>query len=165
MHIDTISSLDDLQAHLARADVVLDAAYLADLVAEVSLKFAEGFPVTVTDVWARALSRHFANGTTAANFFDGSLTHGAGITLSSITNVCVLIERGSVPFSRFARKKRKCARIDCVLTGGSGAQVVVRESRAAVPHHRRRHLSEPHERLRRDRAGRHCPLDKSYLRV
>ena len=27
MHIDTISSLDDLQAHLARADVVLDAIF------------------------------------------------------------------------------------------------------------------------------------------
>lgn len=84
------------------ANVAADAAYLADLVAEVSLKFAKGFPVTVTDVWARALSRHFANGTTAANFFDDSLTHGAGITLSSITNVCVL---GANLFMRFLRRK------------------------------------------------------------
>ncbi|TBU46848.1 lysophospholipase [Dichomitus squalens] len=68
-------------------NVTADNAYIAELLSEVSLKFSKGFPVTVTDVWARALSRHFANGTTAANFFENSLTHGAGITFSSITNV------------------------------------------------------------------------------
>ncbi|TBU29698.1 lysophospholipase [Dichomitus squalens] len=69
------------------ANIIRDAEYLVDIVDEVSGKFSAGFPVTVTDVWARALSRHFANGTTAANFFDDNLPHGAGITFSSIVNV------------------------------------------------------------------------------
>ena len=65
----------------------LEFAY--DLISETRLKHSSGFPITLTDVWARALSRHFANGTTSANFFDDDLTHGAGLTFSSITAMLV----------------------------------------------------------------------------
>ena len=61
--------------------------FVATLLAEVVGKLLAGFPVTITDVWARTLSRHFANGTTAANFMDTDITHGAGETFSSIANV------------------------------------------------------------------------------
>lgn len=65
-------------------DALVNAAYVLDVIEEVMGKSAAGFPVTMSDVWARALSRHFANGTNATNFFDTSVTHGAGITLSSV---------------------------------------------------------------------------------
>ncbi|KAI0659449.1 lysophospholipase [Cubamyces menziesii] len=61
--------------------------FLESLIGEVSLKFAEGFPVTVSDIWARTLARHYVNGTTASNFNDGDSPHGAGITLSSVPNL------------------------------------------------------------------------------
>ncbi|KAJ3489234.1 hypothetical protein NLI96_g2294 [Meripilus lineatus] len=63
------------------------AQFVGLLVQESAGKFLTGFPVTFTDIWARTLSRHFVTGTTAANFFDTNLTHGAGVTLSSITQL------------------------------------------------------------------------------
>ncbi|KAI0350486.1 lysophospholipase [Trametes cingulata] len=57
------------------------------LVDETRYKWAAGFPVTVADAWGRSLARHFVNGTTADDFFDANLTHGAGITLSSVADV------------------------------------------------------------------------------
>ncbi|KAI0807094.1 lysophospholipase [Fomes fomentarius] len=63
------------------------AAFIGGLLQDIALKRAQGFPVTITDVWGRALARHFVNGTTAANFFDASRTHGAGVTLSSIADL------------------------------------------------------------------------------
>ncbi len=63
------------------------AAFVGGLLQDIALKRAQGFPVTITDVWGRALARHFVNGTTAANFFDASRTHGAGVTLSSIADL------------------------------------------------------------------------------
>lgn len=65
------------------------AQFVGLLVQESAGKFLTGFPVTFTDIWARTLSRHFVTGTTAANFFDTNLTHGAGVTLSSITQLYV----------------------------------------------------------------------------
>ncbi|GBE81631.1 Lysophospholipase 2 [Sparassis crispa] len=61
--------------------------YLVELIEEASGKALEGFPVTITDVWARALSRHFVNGTSVQNFANSTLPHGAGITLSSLANL------------------------------------------------------------------------------
>lgn len=61
-----------------------NAAFIADLTVDVQAKHAAGFPVSFNDFWAIALARHFLNGTTATNFFDDTLPHGAGITLSSV---------------------------------------------------------------------------------
>jgi len=61
--------------------------YIAGLIEEIKGKHDAGFPVTIADVWARALARHFVNGTSVANFFNGSSTHGAGITLSALANL------------------------------------------------------------------------------
>ena len=68
-------------------NTTVDTAYVLDVIEEALGKHAEGFPVTMSDIWARALSRHFANGTDATNFFDTSVTHGAGITFSSVPNL------------------------------------------------------------------------------
>ena len=64
-----------------------NSLYLMGLIEELAYKYAEGFPVTIADVWARALSRHFVQGTTASNLLDESLTHGAGVTWSSVTQL------------------------------------------------------------------------------
>lgn len=74
---------------LQPGDAAVTSAFIEELLQEVALKRAAGFPVTLADVWGRALSRHFVNGTTVANFFDATLTHGAGTTLSSIVNTSV----------------------------------------------------------------------------
>jgi len=65
----------------------VEFAYIETLLAEVGGKFAKGFPITIIDLWARALSRHFSNGTTPANFFNTSVSHGAGLTLSGIADL------------------------------------------------------------------------------
>ena len=75
----------DLLAPSSDSSVVQE--YLETLFAELAVKYVEGFPVTVADVWARALSRHFVDGTTADNLLDASLTHGAGVTLSSVAQL------------------------------------------------------------------------------
>lgn len=68
-------------------NTALNQGFVAGLLAEVKGKHDIGFPVTVGDLWARALSRHFINGTIATNFFDNSSVHGAGITFSGLANV------------------------------------------------------------------------------
>ncbi|KZT69824.1 lysophospholipase [Daedalea quercina L-15889] len=68
-------------------DTIVNTAYVLEVIEEVEGKHAEGFPVTMSDIWARTLSRHFANGTDAANFYDTTVTHGAGITFSSLPNL------------------------------------------------------------------------------
>lgn len=71
------------------SDEVKGLAYDLDLVTEIQGKLLAGYPVSIVDLWARILARHFANGTNANDYFDTSLRHGAGITLSSLVNVCV----------------------------------------------------------------------------
>ena len=63
------------------------AAFIELVLGEIAGKAEAGFPVTITDLWARSLARHFCNGTTAANFFNPNITHGAGITLSDLITV------------------------------------------------------------------------------
>lgn len=67
-------------------DPVKDTLYDAAMVAEVRGKHDAGFPVTIADVWARLLSRHFVNGTNSGNIDDVTQTHGAGITWSQVAN-------------------------------------------------------------------------------
>ncbi|KAJ3533636.1 hypothetical protein NM688_g7256 [Phlebia brevispora] len=62
-------------------------AFIEVLLEEIAGKVEAGFPVTVTDLWARSLARHFCNGTTLANFFNPNITHGAGITLSEMISL------------------------------------------------------------------------------
>jgi lysophospholipase len=61
--------------------------FIAGLIAEIKGKHDAGFPVTIADLWARVLARHFVNGTSAANFFDNSSTHGAGVTFSGLADL------------------------------------------------------------------------------
>jgi lysophospholipase len=68
-------------------DSAQNQAYIAELIAEVKGKHDAGFPVTIGDLWARALARHFVNGTTAANFFDNAAAHGSGIIFSGLANL------------------------------------------------------------------------------
>ncbi|KAH7921091.1 hypothetical protein BV22DRAFT_1020027 [Leucogyrophana mollusca] len=78
-------------------DPVTDAEYLTDLVDELKGKYDAGYVVTFADFWARALARHFANGTTLSNFFDESYTHGAGILWSEVANTSSFASY-SIPF-------------------------------------------------------------------
>ena len=64
-----------------------DNAYVKTLLGEVAGKAATGLHVTITDFWARGLSRHFVNGTNATNFLDPNITHGAGETFSSLIDL------------------------------------------------------------------------------
>ncbi|KAF9811023.1 hypothetical protein IEO21_06727 [Rhodonia placenta] len=68
-------------------DPLVDGVYLLDVVSEIMGKHSAGFPVTISDVWARTLSRHFVNGTDASNFWDDTLKHGAGLTFSSVADL------------------------------------------------------------------------------
>ncbi|KAK7690804.1 hypothetical protein QCA50_005904 [Cerrena zonata] len=71
-------------------DAALTAQFISTLVQEIAPKLLTGFPVTFTDVWSRALARHFVSGTNGSSpstFFDTNSTHGAGVTLSSLTGL------------------------------------------------------------------------------
>lgn len=64
-------------------------AYLTGIFDDIAGKAEAGFPVTIGDVWARDISRHFAPGTTAANFLTDSpsFSHAANVTFSSVTQL------------------------------------------------------------------------------
>ncbi|KAI0743142.1 lysophospholipase [Daedaleopsis nitida] len=68
------------------------ATFVGQLIRDVARKHAMGFPVTITDVWGRALARHFVSGTTVQNFFDDDLKHGAGITWSSLADISTIVD-------------------------------------------------------------------------
>lgn len=70
------------------ANPINNARYLDALFDDVKLKKKAGFEVSITDVWARALSHHFMPGTTADNFFQSSspTANGAGILFSALKN-------------------------------------------------------------------------------
>ncbi|KAF7290982.1 Lysophospholipase [Mycena chlorophos] len=63
-------------------DTAQQSEYAQELLVEIALK-AKHFPVSVGDVWGRALARHFTNGTTLANFFDDN-GHGESILFSEL---------------------------------------------------------------------------------
>jgi lysophospholipase len=68
-------------------DAQSNAAFAQTLVLESKGKADVGFPVSFDDIWTRGLSRHFVQGTDAANFFDTSTLHGAGVTFSGISKM------------------------------------------------------------------------------
>lgn len=69
------------------SDTSVETQYVELLLQELGGKYKAGFPVTITDIWARTLARHFVNGTTWANFFNADNAHGAGKLWSGITQV------------------------------------------------------------------------------
>ena len=69
------------------SDPEVQQLYIEAVLGEIAGKREVGFPVTITDAWTRMLARHFANGTTAANFFESNVTHGAGQTWSGAKNL------------------------------------------------------------------------------
>ncbi|OBZ78154.1 Lysophospholipase 3 [Grifola frondosa] len=78
---------------LAEIDIVevstnasVTLAYEQAAVDEGMGKYALGFPVTLSDSLARLYSRHFVNGTNVTNILDLDLTHGAGVTFSSVAD-------------------------------------------------------------------------------
>ncbi|KAH9814677.1 lysophospholipase [Melampsora americana] len=68
------------------ANPINNARYLDALFDDVELKKEAGFEVSITDLWARALSHHFMPGTTADNFYNSSspTANGAGILFSAL---------------------------------------------------------------------------------
>ncbi|KAF8189184.1 lysophospholipase [Mycena galopus ATCC 62051] len=61
------------------------ATFAQEVLQEIAVK-AEHFPVSVGDVWGRALARHFMNGTTLATLL-ANTSHGAGILFSDLVNL------------------------------------------------------------------------------
>ncbi|OBZ78586.1 Lysophospholipase [Grifola frondosa] len=86
--VDTFGSwLTDIDFVEPSIDSEVTEAYILSIEEEVVGKEDAGFPVSDTDFQGRLFSRHFVNGTDAADFFDTAIAHGAGITFSSIANV------------------------------------------------------------------------------
>jgi lysophospholipase len=52
---------------------------------------------SVTDLWGRAVSYHFLNETTLANFFNNDTAHGAGQLWSQLTQTA-MYQQFQVPF-------------------------------------------------------------------
>ncbi|EKM59979.1 uncharacterized protein PHACADRAFT_206193 [Phanerochaete carnosa HHB-10118-sp] len=69
------------------SNTTVEDDFVEVLLTEIAGKFQAGFPVTIGDVWSRALARHFTNGTTPSNFFATNVTHGAGLRMSSIIDL------------------------------------------------------------------------------
>jgi lysophospholipase len=69
------------------ANATQNEAYVESVFEEILGKFSAGFHVTIVDLWARALSRHFITGTSVTDFFSNTSIHGAGVTFSSISTV------------------------------------------------------------------------------
>lgn len=80
----------------ASSNLLREADYLANIVAEISGKKAAGFSVTMTDLWARVLARHFVSGTSNANFFKYDSKHGAGSLWSNAAKSSVLFSPESI---------------------------------------------------------------------
>ncbi|KAI0337971.1 lysophospholipase [Trametopsis cervina] len=76
-----LNSIDLVQVS---ADPNTENEFITGLFGDIAGKFLAGAPVTVTDVWGRALARHYVNGTTPANFLNFNVTHGSGLLLSDV---------------------------------------------------------------------------------
>ncbi|KAJ6478957.1 lysophospholipase [Mycena sanguinolenta] len=66
-------------------DNAQQATFEQEVLQEIAVK-AEHFPVSVGDVWGRAIARHFSNGTTLATLL-ADTSHGAGILFSDLVNL------------------------------------------------------------------------------
>ncbi|TFK49593.1 lysophospholipase [Heliocybe sulcata] len=69
------------------ANGTLNYEYMNQTTAAITGKYDAGYPVSIVDILAQTLGRHFLNGTTAANFFDNSTLHGAGVMYSDLVDV------------------------------------------------------------------------------
>lgn len=74
-----------------------NAAYYGIVADGANEKTKRGIDASITDVWARAISFHFLNGTTRENFYSRDVAHGAGQLWSLIPNSSPW-QQHSVPF-------------------------------------------------------------------
>ncbi|KAM0793568.1 hypothetical protein ACM66B_001004 [Microbotryomycetes sp. NB124-2] len=58
--------------------------YFENILSDVQMKADSGAPVSITDIWGRALAMHFYNGTDRENFFNPNSSHDEGLLWSSI---------------------------------------------------------------------------------
>ncbi|KAH7909777.1 lysophospholipase catalytic domain-containing protein [Hygrophoropsis aurantiaca] len=68
-------------------NMTLNDEYVQELIEEIAGKYHAGFAVSYNDVTARDNGRHFVNGTSASNFFDDTLLHGAGYLWSGVADL------------------------------------------------------------------------------
>ncbi|GAA5828184.1 hypothetical protein JCM11251_002624 [Rhodosporidiobolus azoricus] len=71
--------------------------YYDALFEDVRAKANAGFPVSITDIWGRALTLHFLNGTNEDNFFSTEARHDSGTLFSSI-RLTTNFQAGAMPF-------------------------------------------------------------------
>ncbi|KAF7301898.1 Lysophospholipase [Mycena indigotica] len=74
--------LPEFNVWVPTGDPVQQAVFSQQLFQEIAAK-AKHFPVSVGDVWGRALARHFSNGTSFTDFL-ANTTHGSGILFSDL---------------------------------------------------------------------------------
>ncbi|PBK78822.1 phospholipase B [Armillaria solidipes] len=90
----------DLDLFLPDGDDIFNddnQAYYGSIMLSVIAKASKGLDTSLTDPWSRALSYHFLNQTTRANFFTNDSAHGAGQLWSNIPTSQVY-QQQSVPF-------------------------------------------------------------------
>jgi lysophospholipase len=80
--------IPDFNIWTASTDPAEQATFAEELLQEIAVK-AQHFPVSIGDLWGRALARHFSNGTTLATLL-ANTSHGAGILFSDFVNLSVL---------------------------------------------------------------------------
>ncbi|GAA5941342.1 hypothetical protein JCM3775_001545 [Rhodotorula graminis] len=79
--------------------------YYDSLEEDVRAKAAAGFPISITDLWGRALAYHFLNGTTEDNFFSTDAAHDQGTLFSSI-RYTTSFQSGQMPYPILATTSR-----------------------------------------------------------
>lgn len=79
--------------------------YYSALEDDVRAKAAAGFPISVTDLWGRALAYHFLNGTNEDNFFSTDAAHDQGTLFSSIRYTSSF-QAGQMPYPILATTSR-----------------------------------------------------------
>lgn len=82
-----------------------NSAYYQALEEDVRAKAAAGFPISITDLWGRALAYHFLNETTEENFYSTDAAHDQGTLFSSI-RYAPTFQSGSMPYPILATTSR-----------------------------------------------------------
>ncbi|KAL8280907.1 hypothetical protein RQP46_006586 [Phenoliferia psychrophenolica] len=88
-----MNDLPDLFSLVLGGDGQVDERLNAD----VNEKILAGYPTSIIDLWGCALSYHFFNGTTKANFYNPKLPHDNTLLFSNIQNT-LSFNAGTMPY-------------------------------------------------------------------
>ncbi|KNZ62368.1 hypothetical protein VP01_127g6 [Puccinia sorghi] len=103
----------------------LNEKYMAEAFTKMAAKRAAGFHVTIADLWGLLLRFHTLGQTTAENFYDFSLPHGAAESFSGVRNL--------PNFLKFEQPYPIITALGLSPSSSSGQQVGHKEPSAFVP--------------------------------